>query len=757
MFEIRIGNWYREPTQEKAKTPDLEKKVSPELPFVIEEAPRIEVQREKFPIIYSENDSLSEWEGMIEALPVEEFDDAREKELERIAPYLDAFAELYGIDLRTALRTRAQILNAMMVSSPVMLENRLEKGSGVASQDGSANTFFEGRMKGGKFDFNANGVLEIGKYQMIYSVLKRKIKTKKGDEYEQDYPALSFSRAVIKSLKKWTKLKGPHTEDDEQDQIARRVHDWFHLAVLYDTQAQSQAFKAWSSDVYFVEHKAKGAGRINYELLANHVHFRVWQKIFEKDPSQKANIIAQAKRLLTEMDEFSKWLVDEGENQQDAHDQAMILTYGSIRGLVDIISFEDAELVTALGDHWMFQEVIDRIPEESKQFLRLTYSEDLTLPFDTESDQEFPVRAILQRYVDGLTVERITHNMNWNNRTVAESNRTWEQMINEAPVEIRQKIAGKSPSTYSIKFVEWITQAEKELTSEEREVWKILMANTETDKSGFWYLKIDQSDFDFDAKEATEVTQAKTAIVFQIPYDHPAHIRLKIHRPATLLATQSGAETEADPGEVVVFNCRDGVLAKKILEQSIIDGQFNAEKCIKIINNLVGSKKVEYGDIYPMDIDVAVRTFDLQTKGSVSSNAENKPLIKPGFYKTPENKRKAYQIGPVSIDSGRNGERRKILKGAVVQNHIKQEGKTDVFPVHSVSFNRHYDKSWQSLSDLQLLPTYREKIGIPEHLADAFKKFLPKYFELLNDVNNNLQLGPRGKPEVYTYPELQKK
>lgn len=726
-------------------------------PFFFEEVTPIQIVRDNFPIIFSPKNSLSEWEDLIDSLPSYNFSVSREKEIERLEAYLDSFAELFGVELRAVLRTRVQILNSIMISSAVLLEDRFDsaRSEGNSSADKEGGTFFDGRRTAGRFSLNANGSIDFGKYRMTFSVLKRPLDTGSDEEYEQDYPGYSLSRDVLERVIAWEGNAGWITTP-LLDLVSWRVHDWIHQAILYDISSQSNVFRDWSKNSFFVEHLAEGAGRINYELLANHIHFRVWGELFKKDPKLKGHVIETAQNLLENLQKFSDHLQQAGLNPADTADMVTLIAYTGLRALVDIISFEDPELTSQLAKYPEFEKVLAQIPRESKDFLKLTYSQDLLIPFRSNSNARLAVADIIKEYLDSLVEERRDHLQNWAITELTSSEQTIGQILASTPIEVRTKIAGMSSEIYSISFLRWITELQQNLSPEERELWQKLMGVTEVDKSGFWYLQVDQNDFEFDNSQVSEVTQSKSALVFQIPYDQQDGIDLTIERSQSILASQQSASAQAKPGEAIIFNCRDNSLARQILERSVINGNVDANQCIRVINAFVKNKKIEVGDIYPMDANVAVQTFELENKNCCNSDDAGRIIIKPGFYRTGQNARKAYTSGSISIDSGRqDGARRRVLRGAVVQNHISQNGIKDVFPVQDVSFNRNYFQNWQNLSNIQLKDIYLEKLEVPPELRSLFRQYLPSYLEMLTQINDQIQFGPRGKPSVFKYPAVE--
>jgi hypothetical protein len=202
----------------------------------------------------------------------------------------------------------------------------------------------------------------------------------------------------------------------------------------------------------------------------------------------------------------------------------------------------------------------------------------------------------------------------------------------------------------------------------------------------------------------------------------------------------------------VIFNCKDQDLAKKILDQSFEGNQFNAQKCIEIIQKLAKTGEVELADMYPMaNLETAIATFDLDKKGALTQN-NNKTVVKPGFYRTTPNRRRACKTGPISIDSGRNdGERRRVLQGAVVENHTAKTNTPDIFPVHNKSFNTLYHTHWSELPDVEFTPVWHESFGDTTLDSEEQETILKQYWQFLDTVNTAVKVGSRSKPPAQTF------
>lgn len=718
-------------------------------PFIVEAPFPQYVERENLPLIFSETDSLEDWEQQISSLPKGSFEEERDKEFERLGPLISAFTSEFGFNILAIARTRTEILATILKSSALIVESRFNTDEPTHSpvQDG---TFFDGRRHAGKIQLNANGAFTVGENTITFSVLKDK-NDSASDPYEVDYAAYSIPRSLLQAVMQFQEVSGKDVVSPLQNLLSWRVHDWLHQAILYDVKSKTSAFQDWADDSFFVQHLVPGEGRINYELLTTHLHFRCWQELFEKDPAQKQLVLNEAVSFMQSITEFQKHLESNGgASSEKAHDAALALAYLGIRGLVDIIPYNDPDFQLVLNRFPLFLEVLQFIPDESKRFLKLAYDPNLRLPFRKGQDVWLTVPEILKEYQQALEIERRAHVQEWQTAEWQKSDMTYSEIMSRLPANISRQMQEKrlQKIPYPLDLLRQFGDIPENFTPEKQAAWQALADRTHLDASGLWFLELDQKDLDF--SQAQEVIQQKTAIVIQIPHDYEGTIRLPIKRRHTLLSEHTEAFAEARAGEAVIFNCWDVSLAQSLLDQANSRGSFDALSCIENIIALGKTNKVDVVDIYPMSATTATRVFSLNEKHAVRQKNEQQ-VITPGFYRTSPNKRLAYRADAIAMDSGRNdGERRKSPEGAAVQNSSSQDGTLDVFPVLASSYMRIYDVPLSSLPDMQFSPEFSSTVGGEKLRNSEVQQLTTEYLHLLRTLNSAVMYGKRGKPNEFS-------
>ena len=233
----------------------------------------------------------------IHALPTPDYETTRDAEMERLQPYFDMFARLWGVDLKAIATTRMQLMRTVMLASPLWAESIIGDEKPGEARDGMP--FFDrGKRKIDDLVLSATYRPKIAGYRMAFSVLKVPQEDDFGS-WELDYPLFSLPPDVLQQLLAWQKAQGQSENLDDNpiltsgaQLISRRIHDWFHAAVLYDTQSRTNIFQGWSDDSFHVKHLFNERGMINYEFLANWSHYTIWQKMFDDDPAAKKQVIA---------------------------------------------------------------------------------------------------------------------------------------------------------------------------------------------------------------------------------------------------------------------------------------------------------------------------------------------------------------------------------------------------------------------------------------------------------------------------------
>ncbi|KXK08769.1 MAG: hypothetical protein UZ21_OP11001000321 [Microgenomates bacterium OLB22] len=513
----------------------------------------------------------------IKSLTSGTFSDIRDKEITRLEPYYHAFARVFNIDLRSVAITRIQQMATTMLSSIILIQSLFDENP-TDSQQGL--TFFDSRREAGGIGFNANSEVRIAGKTMVFSVVKRQFSDSEG-AFEVDLPAYSLPREVFSLLQKWHKdAYGVKPFDDNpllslaSELISRRVHDWIHQAILYDTQAVTKAFQTWSDNSFFVKHIFDDPGMINYELLSNHLHYRVWQELFIQDPEAKVQVIHDLAHYYELITDFCRWMKNEKVTSgDDANATADFLAYIGTRGIFDVMRFDDPLLTKELGeDKILFKKVLRKLlPQKYIPYLQSVYDHDKNLPFRKGSDRTLSIQHILEEYLTGLREEAATTK----NKSVLQAllldkprhgHVPLAKEFSSLPNELQSHYAQIDITEIDPRVFQYLNALFQRLQkSAGSNLIKILLKDIEVDISGYLYLKIDRDEPDF--PYASEVLQQKGALLVQIPYDETTDHTLTVERMSNLLHSQTGAQAIAKPGDVILVNTQDENLAQDLIKK----------------------------------------------------------------------------------------------------------------------------------------------------------------------------------------------
>lgn len=685
---------------------------------------------------------------VIGRIPEGDFDRVRSTELNRIALYLDTFAELYGVDMRAVSISRTQMLSTVMKSYILWVENMFDEGvMGEKTQvdEVGDKTFFDSRLVAQGFQFNANGFARLFGHRMGFSVLKRPMEDEWG-EFEVDYPAITIDEEIVESLRKWHGEAGFGGSLGEnpvfklgQEIVSNRIHDWLHAAVLYDTQSLTEKFDQWSKDGYFVDHLFKDAGRINYELLTNHIHHQVWQRIFEKNPGVKTEMIGKIKDYLGHLGEFDDW--DKQNNGGDGS-KGKFMAFVGLRGVFDVIGYDDVELVRAIGDTEYYQATMEFVEasDEMKEYLDTMYDENLKIPFGENNQRELRVDEIVNEYVDALREELGAIRTRSILTAFYEDEGAIVPLAREVyhlPKQIRDnldkyRIGETDPRIFRL-INTVVADAERYGVGE---VMRKLCERVEVDGDGYMYLKVEQDELPVE-ELGVEVTHQKAALFFTWPESRGAS-ELDLVRVKTLMSGQQGGRVEVNPGDLVLVNIGDPKLGEEIVDAVRNDeGDVDSDKLFNEILKRADAGKSVLLDMYPYDREKANQVFGVPQEGEVV-----------GVYRSGKNKRKAFRSpGPISVNVEGRGQRRRVLEGVVVQNHVITNGELDIFPVDRDAFEVFYEEDVQQLPDMILGSEFFNKVvgnlGVEKSTQrEVFEVLL----QALAKVNYIHMYGYRGKP-----------
>lgn len=721
-------------------------------------------EREAFPMIINQDlgkfENLSQEEkkefrrkevemlaSQINDLPFVDFAEDREREMARLLTYYTEFTNLFGVDLIAVARTRMQGSGTVMKSSPLFMLSMIDD-----EQKSEQNAiFFESRLEAGGFKLNATSQNIIEGFSYRFSVLKRQLKDRYG-EYEVDFPAVSLDRKPLTRLVMWHKENFDNLALEEnivlknmEDLFALRVHDWFHSAVIYDTASTTNIFKKWSDNSFFVKHFFDNPFMINYELLADKTHFLIWQEMFRKDPKLRGEIIGKAKALLDGINELEKWC---NNNDPSAEEETLrignYLAYVGLRGLFNVMSFEDTELKDAIGGYLRFRKVVDESLNPYKDYLRRIYEGIEDIPFRKGSDKSLSMEQIFQEYVDALTEESRLQIAKATTSTILKTDLSGvgiKKLLDTFPKYILKKMAilELDLADFDPRIFQIISANLGYIKSKYgEELFEECVKRIDIDSSGYFYLKVERGEVDENLGWG-EAVHFKRCVLVQLPWDCPKELNLSVKRTENLLAEQVGASVKVRPGEIILINVRNNMLANSLIAEGQEDNNFSFELFWKALEREKERGHQDLGDIYPYNREKALKVFKIPIQKIKQSG--DRFILEPGVYQTHESRRKVIRaLGPISMDGSTEEDRRRILSGAIADNNIHSDNKIDRFPVDARSF----DRSYSQVSRLDLSPfRFDEKklttLGMNEVVDTLLKS--------LESANSIKIYGYRGKPE----------
>lgn len=678
----------------------------------------------------------------INDLPYADFTEDREKEIARLLPYYTEFTNLFGIDLIAVARTRMQSSATIMKSSPLFMLSMID--------DDQKNTesaiFFESRLEAGGFKLNATSQNIVEGFSYRFSVLKRQLKDKYGD-YEVDFPAVSLDRMPLLKLQQWHMSNFGNNPLEEnkllknmQEIFSLRVHDWFHAAVIYDTASTTNIFQKWSDNSFFVKHFFDNPFMINYELLADKTHYLIWREMFKKDGFLKLKIVEMANELLKDINLMEEWIIKEnGGDKEEAERIGNYLAYVGLRGLFNVVSFEDSDLIRVVGGNDRFKKVVSDYLTPYKSYLGRVYEGIENIPFRKGKDESLSMEQIFGEYVDALTEEaRILRAKSITTAIlrIDLSGFGYKEILDELPKEILAKMENLDLdlSDYDPRVFQ-VLSANLDFIKNKygRDIYTECIRRIEVDDSGYFYLKVNSDEIS-ETEGWKEVLHSKKAILIQLPWDYKTEFDLNIKRTQNLLAEQVGSSVKIKPGEVILINIQDEKMAKEMIERSVVNGNFDFDKFWKTLEKERQRGHSSLSDAYPYDIEKVQKVFD--TPDNMKKMINNNLVITPSVYSTFESNRKAVlALGPVSLNGRSENERRRILYGAIVDNHTSSKTEIDIFPVDAKSFDRYY----KGKQRLELSP-FRLKNSEINMVIDGLLKSLEQ-------ANSIKIYGFRGKPE----------
>lgn len=676
--------------------------------------------------------SVKEIVRQIHEIPTGDYETTRNEEMDRLQLYYDIFARLWGVDLRAVATTRMQLMRAVMKSSPLFTESIIGNEQPGAKVEGMP--FFErGKRTIDDLVLSATYRPRIAGHRMAYSVLKVPQEDEFGS-WELDYPLISLEPEVIHKLLEWQKAqsKSDNLSDNPiltagAQLISHRIHDWFHAAVLYNTQSRTEVFQNWSDDSFFVKHLFDEKGMINYEFLANWTHYTIWQQMFKDDPQAKKKVMQEASTYLHSLDQFQMWLDEQGHT--DSQNMTDFLAFMGMRSLFDIMPIEDEDL-QALP---RYDRCIELLEDKERRFLTRLTSFDQHLPFDRNSSKQLTVQEIIDRYLVALVEEERTYRLEGQHRRLISDvpdpqhhDSTLNLEITRLPQLVLQQMTELPLHTFDPSALRHLRRGLDQLSETYGEEHaQALIEKIHVSEDGYVYLDVEAEDVDMN--DGTDVVHSKKALLIQIPHDfEPFELELK--RKTTLLKESSGAKYTVKPGDVIIVNIQDPFFAQDLIEQSTIDGEIDTQLLLDLIKKKGKSGMSDTLDSYPYPLHKADMTFGLSGKGAVK-DVDGRKVLQTGMYQTAGRIRQAVRIdGPVAVHSA-NGHVMKIPGGALVED-THGGSDSDLFPVIGNKFHTNY--SGARLESLQHVQLQSKEIRLPHEAVMELLRIL--------DMTNKIQL-----------------
>lgn len=217
---------------------------------------------------------------------------------------LDQLPEDGAINTADLMRQRAAMLGAVMSSTPILLRDPWG-GQPVTAKYG----FEDAKAVVGKIGFSAIATPRYKGIPYRFAVMKHE-----HDGFVDHNPAIILSDAFCDAFEDYRSAWGGNANDHPLMKamvaaLKPSVHDRFHNWLLYDTDAKSDAFKAWGDDIFFVDHKDKNPLLINYEQVALCFHLYVHQTLSRLVPGHENILFAQLENCIAEIEKFRRHML----------------------------------------------------------------------------------------------------------------------------------------------------------------------------------------------------------------------------------------------------------------------------------------------------------------------------------------------------------------------------------------------------------------------------------------------------------------
>ncbi|MEO9515827.1 MAG: hypothetical protein ABJH45_11435 [Paracoccaceae bacterium] len=595
---------------------------------------------------------------------------------------LDQLPESGAINTADLMRQRAAMMGAVMSSTPILLRDPWD-GQPVTAKYG----FKDAKATVGNMGFSAVATPRYKGMPYRFAVMKHE-----HDGFIDHNPAIILSNQFCDAFDDYRSQTGCAANDHPliRSTVAAlkpSVHDRFHNWLLYDTDAKSDAFKAWGDDIFFVDHKDKNPLLINYEQIALCFHLYVHQTLSRLMPNHEEAIYTQFETCIAEIETFRQNMIERGIPQaNDIADSTQFLVASNICFVLDPFTARFQSCLRHAPD--VHHRIVS--PQSNgggiAHTLRMLHGGSDTVPSLRYGGAKEAVCEYILRYP---LVEEIQ---------ARQGPRVASSGANAVP-EILKGIAPSLSENLSKRFV--------------------------TDNSGFMFLRLDRSEIDYTS--FVKRRQEKRVLLVDIP--DGKIVKFESARRASLLKKVTKQQFELRGGhEILAVNIRDKQLAADILEQANTPQGIDPQRVVEeaqYLAQMTGNTAI--ADLY----------------GLSKSKAQSDTLYgfqDTGFYVRALKKHVASSVGPIILNL-ENGNDQRLLRGAFVYIPFDASWTNDTYPDCHLMEQRDYQRDYETREPTQALPRFKL---VPGNLIETMTDHETVYEVLERLQTHNIVTAHRG-------------
>ena len=546
---------------------------------------------------------------------------------------LDQLPKDGAINTADLMRQRAAMLGAVMSSTPILVRDPWDDKP-VTTKYG----FTDAKATVGNIGFSAVATPRYKDIPYRFAVMKHE-----HDGFVDHNPAIILSNAFCDAFNNYRSKAGCTANDHPLmhamvTALKPSVHDRFHNWLLYDTDAKSEAFKAWGDDIFLVDHKDQNPLLINYEQIALCFHLYVHQTLARLIDDHEDTIYAQFKTCIAEIEAFRQHMITCGNPQADnIADATIYLIASNICFVLDPFTHRFRSCLAGVPG------VYDRIVSLQQNgrgiayTLRMLHGGSDTVPSLRYGGAKEAVCEYVLRYP---LVEEI------------QARQGSKKRLSEDEA-IRAILKGIAPPLF-----------EK------------LSNRIVVDDSGFLFLRIERSEIDY--ASFTIRHQEKRVLLVDIPEGQT--VTFESTRRVSLLEKVTKQRFELYGGrDVLAVNVRDEQIALSILEKARttqgVDPQVVVAQA-QYLAQLTGNTEVS--DLYSLSKPKA-------------QSAELYQFRETGFYVRRLEKRVASSVGPIILNL-ENGDDQRLLRGVFIHIPFDETPGNDLSPDCHLMEQRDYQR-----------------------------------------------------------------